>query len=236
MRHRSRRRRARSAVGPIAVAASRAAARLTSSRATSAPAAANARAVAAPMAPAAPVTAAIWPASGNPLPNPPPLAGDGRWGRAWPVRAANIRSRTCRLRKSTRSGRSLRRRRRLRSRLRRCRRRSRRRAWRGRDRTARGRAPGRRGAGDRVRVCRRLHAHCGARNIFGSGWQMSAPPRARCAAKSSSAAALAPATRAASSWCGLCGPALSRRFRQGAPDLCLSRKRKFARRCRGIRR
>ena len=49
------------AVAPIALACSRAAAKFTSSKATSAPAAAKASAVAAPMAPAAPVTATIWP-------------------------------------------------------------------------------------------------------------------------------------------------------------------------------
>ena len=54
------------AVAP-AFACSLAAAKLTSSSATSAPAAANAFAVAAPMAPPAPVTAAIWPENGGSL-------------------------------------------------------------------------------------------------------------------------------------------------------------------------
>jgi len=49
---------------PIASARSAAAAKFLSSSATSAPCAAKAFAVAAPMAPAPPVIATIWPASG----------------------------------------------------------------------------------------------------------------------------------------------------------------------------
>jgi hypothetical protein len=48
----------------MALAAAEATSSFTSSNATSAPAAANVRAVAAPIAPPAPVIAAIWPASG----------------------------------------------------------------------------------------------------------------------------------------------------------------------------
>ena len=68
-----------SAVGPIAVAVSRAAARFTSSRAISAPAALKAVAVAAPIAPAAPVIAAIWPASGGSLRAPSLACSSGQY-------------------------------------------------------------------------------------------------------------------------------------------------------------
>src|ERR1700730_15719029 len=59
-----------SAAPPTALAVASTAASSTSSSAISAPAAAKALAVAAPIVPAAPVIAAIWPASGNSLAAP----------------------------------------------------------------------------------------------------------------------------------------------------------------------